>query len=501
MIKLIKNELVKIFSKKSLYIILIIIFGIIFYQTFSYERKIEAQSSPTQSSLREDLAFTKEEMSLEDKSTYSGLLNYVKLQSRYDLIEMIGNLYGDESWQAYVILQNYQYMAYDMYYDYYLMNNLEKYFNESTFELEDADKVSKKEATEKYNKIHEVFSKDDWKVFANMQLEEYEKEKQDLEKQLEKEYDPSIEDSIESLNYNIKELTIRIEENIPMDYSYFSRAVSNYISQTMSLELFKPNRFSVYNEYTSRQYDKNSAAVSKYDYENRIKTNYANDTRYKLSITFENYAQQVFIIVLIIYFSAGIVSDEINKGTVKQLLSKPHSRFKILLSKFITTLIMIIFSGLVIVLMVLISNLIVKQDPESLLTPVTLYNYNTDTLMVMGIGKYLIIQFLAKLPMFISIATISFAISTLFNNQVIAAIAPICLYIANLLVIRPTEENIAITRNLLTTNWDLSEVYFGKLAQVPSLSLEFCLVICIFYILIFLIPSFLYFCTSDIKNK
>ena len=187
MIKLIKNELVKIFSKKSLYIILIIIFGIIFYQTFSYEKKIEDQSSPTQSSLREDLAFTKEEMSLEDKSTYSGLLNYVKLQSRYDLIEMIGNLYGDESWQANVILQDYQYIAYDMFYDYYLMNNLEKYFNESTFELEDSDKVSKKESIEKYNKINEVFSKNDWKVYADMQLEEFQKEKQDLEKQLEKE--------------------------------------------------------------------------------------------------------------------------------------------------------------------------------------------------------------------------------------------------------------------------------------------------------------------------
>ena len=501
MIKLIKNELVKIFSKKSLYIILIIIFGIIFYQTFSYEKRIETQSSSAQSSLREELDFTKEQMSLEDKSTYSGLLNYVKLQSRYDLIEMVGNLYGDESWQAYVILQDYQYMAYDMYYDYYLINNLEKYFNDSTFELEDADKVSKEEATEKYNKIHEVFSKDDWKVFANMQLKEYEKEKQDLEKQLEKEYDPSIEDSIESLNYNIKELTIRIEENIPMDYSYFSRSVSNYVSQTMYLDLFKPNIFSSYNEYTSRQYDKNSAAVAKYDYENRIKTNYTNDTRYKLSITFEEYSQQIFIIVLIIYFSAGIVSSEINKGTIKQLLSKPQSRFKILLSKFITTLIMIIFSALVVILMVLISNLIIKQDPESLLTPVTLYNYNTDTLMVMGIGKYLIIQFLAKLPMFISIATLSFAISTLFNNQVLASIIPLCLYIANLLIITPTEENILFTRNLLTTNWDLAEVYFGRLAHVPSLSLEFCLIICIFYILILLIPSFLYFCTSDIKNK
>ena len=159
------------------------------------------------------------------------------------------------------------------------------------------------------------------------------------------------------------------------------------------------------------------------------------------------------------------------------------------------------FSAFIVALMVLISNLILKQDIESLLTPITLYNFNTDSLMVMNLAESLIISFLAKLPMFLSVATIGFAISTLFNNKVIASIVPICLYIADLLIIRPTEENVAITRNFLTTNWDLSEVYFGRLAQLPSLSFEFSLVICTFYILIFLIPAFIYFCTSDIKNK
>ena len=38
-----------------------------------------------------------------------------------------------------------------------------------------------------------------------------------------------------------------------------------------------------------------------------------------------------------------IVSEEFNKGTIKLLLVKPYTRNKILLSKFITTLIMIVF--------------------------------------------------------------------------------------------------------------------------------------------------------------
>ena len=79
MLKLIKNELVKLFSKKSLYIILIIIFGIIFYQTYSNEKQIESYNE--KSALRIELDFIKDEIELEDKSTYICLLNYVKLQT------------------------------------------------------------------------------------------------------------------------------------------------------------------------------------------------------------------------------------------------------------------------------------------------------------------------------------------------------------------------------------------------------------------------------------
>lgn len=503
MLKLIKNELVKLFSKKSLYIILIIIFGIIFYQTYSNEKQIESYNE--KSALRIELDFIKDEIELEDKSTYSGLLNYVKLQTEYDVIETIGNIYGDKSWQANVVLQNYNYSAYDMFYDYYLMNNLEKYFNESTFELEDEDKVDKEKATEEYNEINEIFKNDDWKTLVNMQIEELKEEKASLEQELIEGSDTLpeiIENNIKSIDIDLESLNIRLEKNIPPDTSFFSNCVESYNQSKEQVAWFNPDsRFNSYISYVSAQENTEDAAKYKYDFENNEKTTYTGDTRYKVSTTFSDIHTQIFIIVLIVYFSAGIVSDEINKGTIKQLLSKPHSRFKILLSKFISIFIIIVFSAFIVALMVLISNLILKQDIESLLTPITLYNFNTDSLMVMNLAEYLIISFLAKLPMFLSVATIGFAISTLFNNKVIASIVPICLYIADLLIIRPTEENVAITRNFLTTNWDLSQTYFGRLAQLPSLSFEFSLVICTFYILIFLIPAFIYFFTSDIKNK
>ena len=500
MLKLIKNELVKLFSKKSLYVILILIFGIIFYQTYSYEKSLDSYNE--KSSLRYELDFIKDNMKIEDTSTYSGLLNYVKLQTEYDLIETTGNIYGDDSWQATVILQDYNYMAYDMFYDYYLMNNLEKYFNESTFELEESDKIDEKAATEKYNEINELFRNNDWKKLLNLQIDKLEKEKISIQKELENKYDELLEGNLKEIDISIEALHIRLEKDIAPDTSYFSNCVEYYKDAKKQLIYFNPDsRFNSYTDYLMNQLNIEEVEKYKYDFENNIKTTYTGDTRYKVSTTFSNINTQILIIILIIYFSAGIVSDEIKKGTIKQLISKPHNRFKILLSKFISILITIVFSAFIVAFMVLISNLILKHDIWSLFTPMTLYNFNSNYLMVMNIVKYMIIQFLSILPMFISVAVISFAISTLFNNKVIAAIVPLCLYIANILIIRPTEENITITRNFLTTNWDLSQVYFGRLAQVPTLSFEFSLIVCVFYILIFLIPSFIYFCTSDIKNK
>ncbi len=77
-----------------------------------------------------------------------------------------------------------------------------------------------------------------------------------------------------------------------------------------------------------------------------------NNIRGILKIYFSEYG--LFIIVMIVMIAGTIVSEEFNKGTIKLLLVRPYSRNKILLSKFITVLIMIIFSILAIVIMELL---------------------------------------------------------------------------------------------------------------------------------------------------
>ena len=52
--------------------------------------------------------------------------------------------------------------------------------------------------------------------------------------------------------------------------------------------------------------------------------------------------------------------------------------------------------------------------------PMAIYNFNTNNLMIMNIGRYLLIQFWAKLPIFLGICLVSFLISTLSENSIIA---------------------------------------------------------------------------------
>ena len=78
--------------------------------------------------------------------------------------------------------------------------------------------------------------------------------------------------------------------------------------------------------------------ISRYIIENNIDL-YKTDTKGMLENFFNEYG--IFIIVVIVMIAGTIVSEEFNKGTIKLLLVKPYSRLKILLSKYITTLIIL----------------------------------------------------------------------------------------------------------------------------------------------------------------
>ena len=125
--------------------------------------------------------------------------------------------------------------------------------------------------------------------------------------------------------------------------------------------------------------------ISKYIIENHVDIKKSDDVRGVLSNFFNIYG--LFIIVIVVMIAGTIVSEEFNKGTIKLLLVKPYSRNKILLAKFITVLIMIVFSTIMIIGMELIVGGIVYGF-DSLNIPIVIYNFDTNMIQEFNVFAY-----------------------------------------------------------------------------------------------------------------
>ena len=195
-----------------------------------------------------------------------------------------------------------------------------------------------------------------------------------------------------------------------------------------------------------------------------------------------------------------IVSEEFNKGTIKLLLVKPYSRNKILFSKFITILIMIIFSIFAVVVMeLLIGGVIFGYD--SLSVPILEYNFETGNLETLSIFTYLGIEIVTQLPKLVLLATLAFSFSTLFTNGPVAIAIPLLGYMSadviNMLVI---QKKVDFMRFFVSLNWDFSEYLYGNLPSMEGMTIQFSIIMCMLYFIAMIIPTFIVFKKKNIKN-
>ena len=208
----------------------------------------------------------------------------------------------------------------------------------------------------------------------------------------------------------------------------------------------------------------------------------------------------LFIIVIVVMIAGTIVSEEFNKGTIKLLLIKPYSRKKILLAKFLTTLIIIVFTIVTILVMQLIVGGIMFGF-DSLSIPIVEYNFNTNAIQEINVFAYLGLQILTQLPIIILLGTLAFALSTIFNNSALAiTISLLGFMSASIINQIAITFNVQILKYFVTMNWDLSQYLFGALPMMPNMTMLSSIVICIIYFLIMMIVAFIVFKKKNIKN-
>ena len=304
----------------------------------------------------------------------------------------------------------------------------------------------------------------------------------------------------EKINYE-KELFIleeqlklneyRIENGVAFGNDYLNDAINVINNSLYSMAEYQYSNDIDYQDSVKSYYE------NWYILDNKVDTN-NNQTLRSVFVNFFN-EYSFLILVFGIMIAGGIVSDEFNKGTIKSLLIIPHKRSKILLAKYISVLIMLLFIiGIFIVSELLIGGIFMGFS--SLSIPVVVYNITDSSLEVLNIFGYLILQILANLPQIILLVTLAFACSVIVNSTAFSIVIPFCgIIAAELINAFALAYDIKILNYFVTTNWDFTVYLFGGTSLFGN-SLIHAIIVCLVYLIIMLVVTFIVFKKKDIKN-
>lgn len=290
---------------------------------------------------------------------------------------------------------------------------------------------------------------------------------------------------------------MRIDKNIPYGNNFLNDAIDVRINTVgMDRNLNEPNMS--YQDKVSKQKMIEESEIAKYILETKQDVEKQASLRGILLNVFDEYS--IFIIIFIIMIAGGIVSSEFEKGTVKMLLVKPYKRGKILLAKYIVSLLMILFIFVItVVFQVIVGGVVFGFD--SLSIPAVVYNFNTNSVVTYNMFEYVLIIAVNKLPIYVLLTTLAFALSSIFANTVIAVVLPILGNVASA-VINQLASMYSIRQLAVfpTLNWDFTQFLFGRLPAYEFTSLGFAVCVCVVYWAIMVSVAWIAFRKREIKN-
>lgn len=490
MTNLIKNELYKVFKRKSIYILLVIMLCIITLNTFLTKKYSMDDSVSTLTNQKYELQELKRTIDSYDKNSPGEKEEYYNALSNIELYELTDKY--KEPWKKILIRENLRDIIHSM--------NNAKYIEKDI------------EAYNEYKKEYDAFLKEldsnDWKYFVNKEIKASTDELASLEKEREKAKNKELYNSrIKTENNKLEKLKLRLEKDIPYDNNYLNTALEDYKQAPQTYKEFKESiikntsEFNIKEEYQIKrqyiEYMKNNAN-NKYIIDNKVDINNPKTTRNLLINTLSD--NFLFIMIIVAAVAGSIVSTEFDKGTIKLLLIRPYSRNKILLSKYIVSMFMIIFAILSAFIMQLIIGGIFFGF-SSLNIPVIIYNFVQNKVMHINLFKYIFDNVLAVLPEFILLATLAFAISTITNVSTLGVALPIVgVGAADIINLIAINRNIIPLKYFVTLNWNFTNYLYGGVNSFPTLSIPFSILICTIYFLIMIITAFIVFNKRNIKN-
>ena len=207
-----------------------------------------------------------------------------------------------------------------------------------------------------------------------------------------------------------------------------------------------------------------------------------------------------FVTLFAVIVCSASVSSEFSDGTIKQLLIRPHRRWKILLSKYITSL---LFAGFMLIILLVagyLTGLIFFDQgsfSEKMVDPLS-YDNN----ITVAAGSYFIDMVVYWIPGFIMITTIAFMLSTLFKNQSIAVgIAVFILFASSTLNVLITSfvERYEWLKFVLFPHLDLRGYITDSMPMFEGATLGLSLGVLAVYYVLFVAITFFVFKKKDIS--
>ncbi|MFC5463144.1 ABC transporter permease [Lederbergia graminis] len=197
--------------------------------------------------------------------------------------------------------------------------------------------------------------------------------------------------------------------------------------------------------------------------------------------------------------ASAIVAAEFSSGTIKQLMIRPHARWKILLSKYITVILY--------ALMLLISLNVVGFIIGSIFFGFGDFNATTTEIGLSGefevaIGAQALKKMLLLLPSLVITVTISFMLSTLFRSQALAVgvgvgVLFISSTIGQVIILLLNFGKLTWLKYLIFPHLDLS-IYAITDTLAEGVTVGFSAVLLLVYYVIFMTLTFLFFQKRDI---
>ena len=212
MSKLIKNELIKIFSKKSMIVIGVIILVIII--GFNVLNKISQNMSNSYSAYSESyIQYLDEELAELDPNKPSDINKYVETKSQKDLATLAKD-YKETSWQAEVIGTVISPIIEEM-------NN---------YEYIDKNNEALTSSKAKYDEMLTALKNNDWKYFAYKELDSLNTQIEELNALIAQDSEnDDLKTQLKSLELQKEVVNLRLDKNINYGSdNYKSIAVQNY---------------------------------------------------------------------------------------------------------------------------------------------------------------------------------------------------------------------------------------------------------------------------------